>query len=240
MKFQEVLNQLTKDLGYPKDQIIRAIREMGLDPKAVELTWGVAIKNQIDGVQIESLKLSEPSHSQDSEGSQEEEDTEVLTESEVDELLSGLDWKPLLENINKDVNTLTLNDVVAIEKLAYETPIELTLSEKVKADGDIVNAIAVNYVEGQYQLGQELADQGSQAMLAGLLDAKLSNLESIHELLTHTQLSVRQGLNQAGIKVSNQETELVKETLTSLGKRQEKVDTFSKRRGFNAMDLLKD
>lgn len=219
-KQPSTLQKLSKLLNVSETELLIAIRQMGLEPSAAELSWKDAIANHLNRTKPQALNGHKPTQTSTPETPESFsiEDSEEFVEWDEVEAELGDTALALVEELGLNQDAISKSDLAALRELVLSNPIHQNLAEHIGAVGSVQEGLTSEHIRTQYETGTAIGEAGNTALMIGMLQSQLNGLEQAYNLQTAINSDFQKILNSQLEKLGKMNEEKPNETVETLGK----------------------
>lgn len=217
-KPQSTLQKLSKRLNISETELLIAIKQMGLNPSEVDMSWGDAIANHLTGNKPTALNGKSPEIPKAPESFSINDSDDFIDWEEVKGEL-GEGALSLVNELGLNQDCITQSDLAALRELALSNPVHQNLADHIGAVGSVQEGFTGEHIRQEFEKGLAIGEAGSVALLTGLLQSQLNGLEQAYNLQTAINTDFQKILNSQLEKLGKRNQGKPDETVETLGKK---------------------
>ena len=184
---KSIMQSLSKRLNCSETELLIAIKQLGLNPSEVDMSWETAIAQHLSGNKPTALK----GHS-DPKPPETPKAPESFSINDSDDFI---DWEEvegelgegalsLVNELGLNQDCITQSDLAALRELALSNPVHQNLADHIGAVGSVQEGFTGEHIRQEFEKGLAIGEAGSVALITGLLQSQLNGLQQAYTLQT--------------------------------------------------------
>jgi hypothetical protein len=214
------MQNLAKSLNLSETELLIAIKQLGLNPSEVDLSWGGAIANHLNGTSPQKLNGGTvPKPETPTPESFSIEDSEEFIDWDDIESELGENALALVNELGLNQDAISQSDLAALRELALSNPVHQNLADHIGAVGSVQEGLTNEHIRVQFETGTAIGEAGSVALITGLLQSQLNGLQQAYTLQTAINSDFQKIINSQLENLGKTNKGTPDKTVQDLGKR---------------------
>lgn len=226
---KSTLQNLAKSLSLSETELLITIKQLGLNPSEVDMSWEAAIAQHLNGTKPQALNgKTEPKAPKAPESFSIEDSEDFINWEDIENEL-GDGALALVEELGLNQDCITQSDLAALRELALSNPIHQNLADHIGAVGSVQEGFTGEHIRQEFEKGLAIGEAGSVALLTGLLQSQLNGLEQAYTLQTAINSDFQKILNAQLEQLGKTNKGTPDKTVHDLGKKATQAQKNSQR-----------
>lgn len=180
-KVKSTMQNLAKSLNISETELLIAIKQMGLNPSEIDMSWTDAITQHLSGNKPTALNGKPPETPKQPESFSINDSEDFIDWEEIEEEL-GETALALVNELGLNQDAITQSDLAALRELALSNPVHQNLADHIGAVGSVQEGLTNEHIRTQFETGTAIGEAGNTALIMGMLQSQLNGLQQAYSL----------------------------------------------------------
>lgn len=213
-KAKSTMQNLAKQLNLSETELLITIKQMGLNPSEIDMSWMDAIKAHLTGNKPTALNGKPPETPKQPESFSINDSEDFIDWEEIEEEL-GDGALTLVNELGLEPEAITRSDLAALKELGSIKPIAEDMMNHISAVGGLSGGLVDEYLRQQRDNAQALADAGNIEFAKTLLQGQIEGINQVvglqNLLASDFQSLIEKRIEELGNRGKERPEELIKD-----------------------------